>query len=156
MGKISKSLRFEILTRDGYRCRYCGATAQDSRLEVDHVIATYRGGSDDPSNLVTACQDCNAGKSDRALEEAAVTFVISPDRRPGRLARIAKAEEIAKPVSNLHELNTGEIDELDEIDDESQLAFIWCNTHQRYESHYIPIRLIGSGVTITRRKVIPR
>lgn len=154
MSRISKSVRFEILTRDGYRCRYCGATAQDCRLEVDHVVSVYRGGADDPSNLVTACQDCNAGKSDRALEQAAVTFVMSPDRRPGRLARIAKAAEIAKPSSNIHELNTGEIDELDEIDGDCQLAFIWCNTHQHYESHSIPIGLIGSGSIVVRRKVI--
>jgi hypothetical protein len=56
------------------------------------------------------------------------------------------------PDPDLHELDTGEIDELDELDDDSQLALIWCCTHRRYESHYIPLDLIGSGAIVTRRK----
>jgi hypothetical protein len=60
---VSKRLRYEILRRDGHACRYCGATAPDVALTVDHLIPAALGGSDDPSNLVAACQDCNAGKS---------------------------------------------------------------------------------------------
>lgn len=60
---ISRRLRFEILRRDAHTCRYCGAQAPDVKLTVDHVIPTTLGGGDDPSNLVTACADCNAGKS---------------------------------------------------------------------------------------------
>lgn len=56
---------FEILKRDGYRCRYCGRSARVVLLEVDHVIAVAAGGPDDPDNLVTACGDCNAGKGAR-------------------------------------------------------------------------------------------
>lgn len=59
----SKRLRYEILRRDNHRCRYCGAAAPDARLTVDHVVPASLGGSDDPSNLVTACADCNSGKS---------------------------------------------------------------------------------------------
>ena len=60
---ISRRLRFEVLRRDGYTCRYCGARAPDVTLTVDHVVPTTLGGDDDPRNLVTACQPCNAGKS---------------------------------------------------------------------------------------------
>jgi len=60
---ISRRLRYEILKRDGHRCRYCGAAAPDVQLTIDHVIPVALGGEDAPSNLVTACQDCNAGKS---------------------------------------------------------------------------------------------
>ena len=60
---ISRRLRFEILRRDGHTCRYCGGKAPDVALTVDHVIPTTLGGSDEPSNLVAACADCNAGKS---------------------------------------------------------------------------------------------
>ena len=59
---VSKSLRFEVLKRDGHACTYCGAKAPDVQLHVDHVMPTALGGTDDPSNLTTACQDCNAGK----------------------------------------------------------------------------------------------
>lgn len=65
---ISASKRFEILKRDGFRCRYCGAAAPHVDLEIDHVVAVSRGGRNDPSNLATACGLCNSGKSDRDLE----------------------------------------------------------------------------------------
>jgi hypothetical protein len=61
--------RFEIFKRDGMKCRYCGNGPQVSPLVVDHVIAVANGGSDDPSNLATACVDCNGGKSDVPLDE---------------------------------------------------------------------------------------
>lgn len=60
---ISKRLRFEIFRRDNHACRYCGAMAPEAKLTVDHVIPSATGGSDEPSNLVTACADCNGGKT---------------------------------------------------------------------------------------------
>lgn len=60
---VSRRLRFEILRRDAHTCRYCGAKAPDVALTVDHVIPVALGGGDDPTNLITACQPCNAGKS---------------------------------------------------------------------------------------------
>lgn len=60
---VSKRLRYEILRRDNHACRYCGATAPQVKLNVDHVIPTSLGGNDKPSNLVTACADCNSGKT---------------------------------------------------------------------------------------------
>jgi hypothetical protein len=60
---VTKRLRYEILRRDNHTCRYCGATAPDVPLTVDHVTPKALGGSDDPSNLVTACKPCNDGKS---------------------------------------------------------------------------------------------
>jgi hypothetical protein len=60
---VSKRLRYEILRRDNHTCRYCGGSAPDVVLTVNHVVPTALGGSDDPSNLVAACKDCNAGKT---------------------------------------------------------------------------------------------
>ena len=60
---VSKRLRYEVLRRDNHTCKYCGGTAPDVTLTVDHVVPSTLGGSDDPSNLVAACMDCNAGKS---------------------------------------------------------------------------------------------
>lgn len=60
---VSKRLRYEILRRDNHACRYCGASAPDVKLNVDHVIPQALGGSDAPTNLVTSCADCNAGKT---------------------------------------------------------------------------------------------
>ena len=55
--------RFRILQRDGFRCVYCGARASDGAiLHVDHSVSVVDGGTDDDSNLVTACDLCNQGK----------------------------------------------------------------------------------------------
>jgi hypothetical protein len=65
---VGTRLRFEILKRDGFRCRYCGATAAQTMLHVDHVLALSEGGADDPANLVAACSGCNLGKSNKPID----------------------------------------------------------------------------------------
>lgn len=72
---ISKRLRYEILRRDNYTCRYCGRRSPDVELAVDHVVPEALGGPDVPPNLVTACQDCNSGKSANAPDAAVVDDV---------------------------------------------------------------------------------
>ena len=60
---ISKRLRYQVLRRDNYTCRYCGAFAPVAVLVIDHVTPRKHGGQDMMENLVTACEDCNSGKS---------------------------------------------------------------------------------------------
>lgn len=60
---VSKRLRYEVLRRDNYTCRYCGVSAPEVKLTVDHVTPTALGGSDLASNLASACAPCNSGKS---------------------------------------------------------------------------------------------
>jgi hypothetical protein len=72
---ISKRLRFEILRRDNHTCRYCGAKAPNVELTVDHVKPVALGGLDEPANLVTACQDCNAGKTSSTPDQQIVDDV---------------------------------------------------------------------------------
>jgi hypothetical protein len=74
---LKRSFRFQILRRDNFTCRYCGRSAPDVVLEVDHVIPRSRGGKDHASNLVTACFDCNQGKS--ATELTAVTLAVQDE-----------------------------------------------------------------------------
>jgi len=64
---VSVSLRFAIFERDEFTCQYCGATAPDAQLVVDHVMPVARGGGSDPDNLVASCARCNQGKSDRVV-----------------------------------------------------------------------------------------
>jgi hypothetical protein len=61
---LSKKVRLLILERDGYRCCFCGKTAKESKLEVDHIVPVAKGGTDSINNLHTLCFDCNRGKSD--------------------------------------------------------------------------------------------
>lgn len=59
---ISYRLRFEVLKRDGFACRYCGARAPNVVLHLDHVVAVARGGDDEMANLCACCSACNLGK----------------------------------------------------------------------------------------------
>lgn len=72
---VSKRLRYEILRRDSYTCRYCGASAPDAVLTVDHVTAVALGGTDTPDNLVASCEPCNSGKSSNTTDAALVANV---------------------------------------------------------------------------------
>ncbi len=66
--------RRAIFERDKYRCQYCGVRVtwlrwesrsilSDTRLgAVDHGFPRARGGQNDPSNLLLACEHCNASK----------------------------------------------------------------------------------------------
>lgn len=60
---VTKRTRYEVLKRDNHTCRYCGATAPDATLTVDHVVPLALGGSDKADNLAAACRDCNYGKA---------------------------------------------------------------------------------------------
>lgn len=59
---IPKSMRFRVLRRDGFKCRYCGAMPPDVVLHLDHVMPVANGGMNSDDNLVTACLPCNIGK----------------------------------------------------------------------------------------------
>ncbi len=61
---MPKRIRFEVLQRDGFKCRYCGKVAAETELQVDHLKPFADGGTDEGDNLVTACNDCNRGKGD--------------------------------------------------------------------------------------------
>ncbi len=90
---LTKRTRFEVLRRDGYRCRYCGATAPEgATLTVDHVTPVALGGTDAPSNLVAACRDCNAGKSSTAPAAPLVEQVAEDAIRWARAMAAAAAE----------------------------------------------------------------
>lgn len=59
-------MRYRVLERDAFACRYCGARPPNSVLVIDHVQPLAAGGTDFEDNLCAACEECNAGKSDSA------------------------------------------------------------------------------------------
>lgn len=64
--KMNNSLRYDVLQRDGFRCRICGRTSNDGvKLHVDHIIPVAKGGKTELSNLRTLCDICNSGKRDK-------------------------------------------------------------------------------------------
>lgn len=63
---MTASLRYEILKRDGHRCKSCGASsASGAVLHIDHIFPVSKGGRTTRGNLQTLCEACNLGKRDR-------------------------------------------------------------------------------------------
>jgi hypothetical protein len=64
--KMTAGLRYDILKRDGFKCKICGRSVEDGvKLHVDHIIPISKGGKTTWDNLRTLCQDCNLGKSNK-------------------------------------------------------------------------------------------
>lgn len=75
---VPAKLRWQVLRRDEFRCRYCGASSGSSELHVDHVLSRADGGRDTIDNLVTACIECNLGKgSDSLFREPELRYLPS-------------------------------------------------------------------------------
>jgi hypothetical protein len=95
--KLDDLLRVAILVRDGGVCVYCGADyTKGAVLEADHVVARSRKGSDDPSNLVTACEACNLDKAHMSLAIYVLHRAEQGLPTAGLVERVAAAT--AKPV----------------------------------------------------------
>jgi hypothetical protein len=69
---IPKKTRFEVFKRDSFTCQHCGRKAPDVVLQIDHLKPVSKGGTNDILNLVTACEGCNAGKSNRELSDDSI------------------------------------------------------------------------------------
>jgi 5-methylcytosine-specific restriction endonuclease McrA len=63
-------LRFKILSRDSFECKYCGKNPIEDKikLQVDHITPKSSGGLLEYDNLITSCNLCNISKSDKILD----------------------------------------------------------------------------------------
>lgn len=71
---IRRERRLAIYLRDGFRCVYCLADLSNARpfdISLDHLTPKADGGSNEPSNLVTACRHCNCSRGSLPLERFA-------------------------------------------------------------------------------------
>jgi hypothetical protein len=67
-------------------CVYCGGSA----TVRDHVVAKSRGGANEPSNIVLACNSCNVAKGDRSLEEWLLSEAVFAERGSLAMLRIER------------------------------------------------------------------
>jgi 5-methylcytosine-specific restriction endonuclease McrA len=62
-----------LFARDDYQCQYCGRRQSELKpresLTRDHLIPMSRGGTNEWSNVVTACSPCNTKKANRMPTE---------------------------------------------------------------------------------------
>lgn len=119
MGKkrkaISTRVRFEIFKRDRFTCQYCGRTPPAVILHVDHIVAVSSGGGNEDTNLITACKDCNAGKSDKDLSIAPASLALN----------VAESRERAEQVK---EYTTFLLEQREtELDATRRLGWYWFN-----------------------------
>lgn len=153
---ITKRTRYEVLRRDNYTCRYCGASAPNVELQVDHVIPKALGGGDAPDNLVAACRDCNAGKTSSQPDSAQVAQV--------------KAQAVAMSIALKTAFDTrmGGLKEdekwcrhfkrkWDKTTDEQGLMYAkpddnWRNTIARWRGMGVPLEVIDDAVEKALRK----
>jgi 5-methylcytosine-specific restriction endonuclease McrA len=91
---IRKSTRTALYRRDEYRCTYClcsvspgvqlspgevvPAIPGTALATLDHATPRSLGGSNDRSNLRTACVSCNAAKGERTEAEYRATLAPVP------------------------------------------------------------------------------
>jgi hypothetical protein len=62
---VPLKLRLRVLTRDKFRCVFCGSTPAinpGTVLHVDHIVPFSDNGPTLESNLRTLCEKCNRGK----------------------------------------------------------------------------------------------
>ena len=75
--RMTNSLRYDILKRDGFKCKLCGSSVDDGvKLHVDHIIPVSKGGKTKPSNLRVLCDRCNTGKRDKIENQEIISKIV--------------------------------------------------------------------------------
>jgi hypothetical protein len=131
---ISTRTRFEIFKRDGFRCVYCGAAPTETPLHADHVIPVAEGGTDVPENLVTACAECNLGKSAVPLDKVRYAKAQLDPRA---------AKEHAKQIREYLAAQKEVVDARDSVLDTLELH--WCSEFQSGDTIPRDLRKILRG-----------
>lgn len=107
---ISKKLRFEVFKRDNFTCQYCGKTPPTVVLEIDHIQPLSKGGSDHEDNLLTACFDCNRGKSAGLLSDIPKTLQAKADIIQEKEDQLKAYNKLLKKVRSRENRDIDEIE----------------------------------------------
>lgn len=72
-----------LFARDQYTCQFCGRGESElgfrECLTRDHLVPMSRGGTNDWTNVVTACSTCNTRKGNRLVEETGLHLLHHPN-----------------------------------------------------------------------------
>lgn len=66
---IPKRIRELVYAKCGGHCAYCGREIAYKDMQVDHIKAQYKGGTDEAENLLPACRMCNFRKQTLSVEQ---------------------------------------------------------------------------------------
>jgi len=92
-----KFSRVNVLTRDGFRCQYCGARKRMQELNFDHVVPRSQGGRTTFENVVASCYPCNERKRDRTPAEAGMVLRSVPVRPKSLPIAALRADLLREP-----------------------------------------------------------
>jgi len=93
---FSYELREYLLLKWQHQCAYCDA--KKVPLEIDHILARSKGGSNRVSNLTLACHKCNQSKGKKNIEKF---LAKKPDRCKKILAQSKKSLKDAAAVNSI-------------------------------------------------------
>ena len=74
--------RRNVYLRDNYTCQYTGTKLPASKLNLDHIVPTSRGGKTTWENVVCCSIEVNTRKGDLTPQKAGLKLI----RKPGRPA----------------------------------------------------------------------
>lgn len=95
----NKDLKDKIFSKTNNRCFHCGKKLKEQYNKcndrcIDHIIQKFRGGTDDPENLIPTCRSCNASRGTMNLYEYRLyllkNFKIPRNKMPKNIRKIIK------------------------------------------------------------------
>ncbi len=154
---VSKRTRYEVLRRDNHACRYCGAMAPEAKLTIDHVMPVALGGTDKPDNLVTACADCNSGKTSTAPGDAIVADVKAADLALAEAMKRAADEAVtnsnaARHADYVQVFHRMWCEWTNWRDEDMPMPADWRRTIQQFADAGLPEELLAEAIWITMNK----
>jgi hypothetical protein len=102
---ISKKIRFDVFKRDSFQCQYCGQFPPKVILEIDHVHPVSKGGSNDIDNLLTACFDCNRGKSNGLITSIPLSVTEKTEALLEKQEQVKAYEKLIKSIKRKTQKN---------------------------------------------------
>ncbi|HBA72308.1 MAG TPA: hypothetical protein DCZ63_09015 [Geobacter sp.] len=112
---ISEKVRFGVLSRDSFTCQYCGRSAPEVVLHVDHIKPFSKGGTNYTTNLITSCESCNRGKGDREMRDKSIVVKqVEEEKTKERKSRPPLPNNLCK-VSRSCRYTKWVLDKIDEM-----------------------------------------
>lgn len=104
-------MRFEVFKRDNFECQYCGARPPKVPLEIDHIVPVSKNGKTTKDNLITACFDCNRGKSNIELYDVPIPLTETIERKKIAQLQYLDYKKVLKKEQKIikDEINTIEL-----------------------------------------------
>lgn len=143
-------VREYLLEKYERKCTYCGA--ENTPLEIEHIVPRSRGGSNSVTNLCLACRRCNVKKGNMSLEE----FLV---RNPELLAKIKRKAKI--PLRDAAAVNSTRwalANKLKEIDSNLELSTGGRTKYNRRKleipkTHALDAACVGKVAIVTNWKI---